>query len=197
MARKYFSGQSAWARFTRQSPPLPDYFFDQRILYWKPSIERDKWEAPSVEDRYLSKAVHLLSNSHPGCFRVWDEVKQDVVVAADIKPLSIPPGVDSLLQGQQNEPGRRGEVKDDVLKSQCKILVDGAAQVPGLGADLPALRLQRATSHSEEPIAESRQHPEAAIGQTSVRSGARTHSGHHHCSFRVPPGPRIWSFIVT
>ena len=68
-----------------------------------------------MEAHYLSKAVHLLRNLHPGCFRVWDEVKQDVVVAADIKPVSILPGVESFLQGQQNEPGRRGEVKDDVL----------------------------------------------------------------------------------
>ena len=68
-----------------------------------------------MEAHYLSKAVHLLRNSHPGCFRVWDEVKQDVVVSADIKPLSILPNVESFLQGEQNGPGRRGEVKDDVL----------------------------------------------------------------------------------
>ena len=75
----------------------------------------DKGGGPDVEAHYLSKAVHLLRNSHPGCFRVEDEVKQDVVVAADIKPLSILPGVESFLQGQKNGPGRRGEVKDDVL----------------------------------------------------------------------------------
>ena len=68
-----------------------------------------------MEAHYLSKAVHLLRNSHLGCFRVWDEVKQDVVVAADIKSQLILPGVESFLQGEQNELGRQGEVKDDVL----------------------------------------------------------------------------------
>ena len=53
-----------------------------------------------MEAHYLSKAVHLLHNSHPGCFCVWDEVKQDVVIFADIKPLSILPNVESFLQGQ-------------------------------------------------------------------------------------------------
>ena len=51
-----------------------------------------------MEAHYLSKAVHLLRNSHPGCFRVWDEVKQDVVITADIKPLSMLPTVESFLQ---------------------------------------------------------------------------------------------------
>ena len=78
-------------------------------------------------------------------------MKQDVVVAADIKPLSALFGVESFLQGQQNEPGRRGKVKDDVLHSQCKISVDAAEQVLGPGADLPAPRLQGALIHSEEP----------------------------------------------
>ena len=63
-----------------------------------------------IEARYLSKALHLLHNSHLGCFRVWDEEKQDVVVAADIKSLSILPDVDSLLQGQQHpRPSRPGD----------------------------------------------------------------------------------------
>ena len=104
-----------------------------------------------MEAHYLSKAVHLLRNSYPGCFRVWDEVKQDVVGAADIKFLSILPGVESFLQGQQNELRRRGEVKDDVLQSQCKILADVAAQMLGPGADFRAPRLQGASSHSEGP----------------------------------------------
>ena len=107
-------------------------------MYWQPSVKRDKWEAPGVEAHYLSKAVHLLRNSHPGCFRVWDEVKQDVVVTADIKPLSILPSVKSFLHGQQNGPSRQGVVKDDVLQSQCKISADAAAQVLRPGADLPA-----------------------------------------------------------
>ena len=89
-----------------------------------------------MEAQYLSKAVHLLRNSHPGCFRVWDEVKQDVVITADIKPLSMLPTVESFLQGQQNGPGRQGEVKDEVLQSQCKISVVAAAQVLRPGADL-------------------------------------------------------------
>ena len=98
MPRKCFSGKSAWEVFTGQSPPsLPDFFFGQKTLYWQPRVKRDKWEAPGGEVRYLSKDVHLLNNSHPGCFRVWDEEKQDVVVAADNQPLSILPGVDSLL----------------------------------------------------------------------------------------------------
>ena len=63
-----------------------------------------------MEAHYLSKAVHLLRNSHPGCFRVWDEVKQDVIEDANIKPLSILTGVESLLQGQQNKQGWRGEI---------------------------------------------------------------------------------------
>ena len=46
---------------------------------------------------------------------MWDEVKQDVVVTADIKSLSNLPGVQSFLQGQQNGPGLQGEVKDDVF----------------------------------------------------------------------------------
>ena len=69
---------------------------------------------------------------------MWDEVKQDVVVTADIKSLSILPGVEPFLQGQQNRPCRRGEVKDDVLQSQCKITADAAAQVLEPGANLPA-----------------------------------------------------------
>ena len=81
----------------------------------------DKGGGPDVEAHYLSKAVHLLRNSFPGCFCVWDEVKHDVVVTADIKPLSILPGVESFLQGQQNGPRLQGEVKDEVLQSQCKI----------------------------------------------------------------------------
>ena len=86
--------------------------------------------------------MHLLRNSHPDCFRVWDEVKQDVVIIADIKPLSMLPTVESFLQVQQNEPGRQGEVKDEVLQSQCKILAVAAAQLLGPGVDLPALSLQ-------------------------------------------------------
>ena len=127
-----------------------------------------------MEAHYLSKAVHLLRNSHPGCFCVWDKVKQDVVVTADIKPLSILPGVESFLQGQQNGPGRQGEVKDDVLQSQCKISADAAAQVLGPGADLPAPRLQGASSQSEGPGAGARGHPEAAMVRTRACSGART-----------------------
>ena len=116
MPRKYFSGKSAWERYTGHSPPsLPDYIFGVKVLYWQPSVKRDKWGAPGVEAHYLSKAVHLICNSHPGCFRVWDEVKQDVVITADIKPLSILPGVESFLQGQQNVPGRPGEFKENVL----------------------------------------------------------------------------------
>ena len=92
-----------------------------------------------MEAHYLSNAVHLLRNSHPGCFCVWDEVRQDVVVTTDIKPLSILPGVESFLQGQQNKPGRREEVKDDVLQSPCKISVNAAAQVLGPGTDPPTL----------------------------------------------------------
>ena len=76
-----------------------------------------------MEAHYLSKAVHPFRNSHHGCFRVWDKVKQAVVVTADIKPLSILPGVESFLHGQQNGRGRQGEVKDEILWSQCKISV--------------------------------------------------------------------------
>ena len=71
--RKCFSGKSAWEMFTGQSPPsLSDFFFGQKVLYWQPRVEREMWDAPRVEARYLSKAVHHLHNSHPGCFRVWD-----------------------------------------------------------------------------------------------------------------------------
>ena len=59
-----------------------------------------------MEAHYLSKAVHLLRNSHPNCFRVWDEVKHDVVITSDNKPLFMLPTVESFLQGQQNGPGR-------------------------------------------------------------------------------------------
>ena len=98
MPRKRFYGKSAWERYIGQSSPsLRDYFFGQKILYSYPSVKRDKWGDTGVEDHYLLNAVHLLRNSHPGCFRVWDEVKQDVVVAADIKPLSILLGVESFL----------------------------------------------------------------------------------------------------
>ena len=98
MPRKCFSGKSAWERYIGQFPPsLPDYFFGQKVLYWTPSVKRDKWEDPTVEAHYLSKAMHLLHNSHPGCFRVWDEVKQDVVVTGDIKSLSILPRVETFL----------------------------------------------------------------------------------------------------
>ena len=92
-----------------------------------------------MEAHYLSKAVHLLRNSHPGCFRVWDEVKQDVVITVDIKPLSMLPTIESFLQCQQNGPGRHGEVKDEFLQSQFIISAVAAAQVPGPGVDLPAL----------------------------------------------------------
>ena len=176
MPRKCFSGKSAWERYTGQSPPsLPDYFFGQKVLYWQPSDKRDKWEAPGVEAHYLSKAVHLLRNSHPGCSRVWGEVKENVVVAADIKPLSILPGVESFLQGQESHgPGRRGEGNDDVLQSPCEISADAAAKLPGPGADLPAPRLQGASSCSWGPIGGGRGHPEAAMVQTRVRFGAKT-----------------------
>ena len=175
MSRKCFSGKCAWERYTGKSPPsLPDYFFGQKVLYWQPSVKRGKWGPPGVEAHYLSKAVHLLRNSHPGCFRVWDEVKQDVVVTAHIKPLSILPGVESFLQGQQNGPGRQEEVKDDVLQSQCKISADAAAQVLRPGADLPAPRLQGASSHSEEQGVEAWGDPEAALVKTRACSGART-----------------------
>ena len=86
--------------------------------------------------------------THPGCFRVWDEVKQDVVITADIKPLSILPTVESFLQGRQNGPRRQGETKNEVLQSQCKISAVAAAPVLGPGDDLPALSLQGASSHS-------------------------------------------------
>ena len=103
MARKCFSVQSVWERFTGQSPPsLPDNLFGPKILYWQHRVKRDKWEALGVDNRYLSEAVHLLHVSHPGCFRVWDEEGQDLVVVADIKSLSIFPGKDSLSQGQQH-----------------------------------------------------------------------------------------------
>ena len=172
--RKCFSGKSPWERYTRQSPPsLPDYFFGQKVLYWQPSVKRDKWGARGVEAHCLSKAVHLLRNLHPGCFRVWDEVNEDLLVAADIKPLSILPGVESFLQGQQSEPRRRGKVTNDVLESQCKISVDAAAQVLGPGADLPAPRLQGASSHSEEPGAGARGHPDPVMVRTRACSGAR------------------------
>ena len=126
-----------------------------------------------MEAHYLSKAVHLLRNSHPGCFRVWDEVKQDVVITVAIKPLSMLPIVESFLHGQQNGPGRQGEVKDEVLQSQCKISAVAAAQVLGPGVDLPALSLQGASSHSEEPCAEARGHPEAAMVKSRACSGAK------------------------
>ena len=80
-----------------------------------------------MEAHCLSKEVHLHRNSHPGCFCVWDEVKQNVVVTADIKPLSIFPDVESFLLGPQNGPSQQGEVKDDVLHSQCKISAVAAA----------------------------------------------------------------------
>ena len=128
-----------------------------------------------MEARYLSKEVHLLRNSHPGCFCVWNEVKQEVVVAAGIEPLSILPGVVSFLQGQQSHgPGRRGEGKDDVLQSPCEISPDAAAELPRSGADLPAQRQHGASSHSEGPIAGARGHPEAAMVRTRVHSGAIT-----------------------
>ena len=102
MPRKCLFGKSAWERYTGRSPPsLPDYFFGHKILYWQPSAKRDKRGGPGVEAHYLSKAVHLLCNSHPGCFCVWDEVKQDAVITAYIKPLSMLPTVESFLQGQQ------------------------------------------------------------------------------------------------
>ena len=80
-----------------------------------------------MEAHYLSKAVHLLRTSHPGCFRVWDEVKQDVVITTDVKPLSMLPTVQSFLQGLQDGPSRHGEVKDEFLRSQCKISAIAAA----------------------------------------------------------------------
>ena len=120
-----------------------------------------------MEAQYLSKEVHLLHDSHVGCFRVWDEEKHDVVVAADIKPLSILPGVNSFLQGQQSHrPGRQGEDGDHVLQSPCKISVDEAAKLQGPGNGLPDPSLQQASSHSAEPILGTRGGFEAAIGHT-------------------------------
>ena len=73
MPLKCDSWKFVWERYTDQSPPsLADYFFGQKVVYWQPSVKRDEWEAPGVEAHYLSKAVHLLRNLHPGCFRVWD-----------------------------------------------------------------------------------------------------------------------------
>ena len=66
MPRKCFSRKFAWERYTGQSPPsLPDYFFGLKVMYWQPSVKRDKCEAPGVKAHYLSKAVHLLCNSSP------------------------------------------------------------------------------------------------------------------------------------
>ena len=73
---------------------------------------------------------------------MWDEVKQDVVVTADIKSLSILPRVETFLQGQQNVPGRQRGVKDSVLQSPCKTSAAAAAQVLRPGVDLPAPRLK-------------------------------------------------------
>ena len=133
IARNCFSGKSAWEVFTGQSPPsLHDFFFGQKILYWQPRVKREKWEVPGVEARFLSKAVHLTHNSHPGGFRVWDEEKQDVVLAADIKPLSILPDVDSFLLGQQSHRrGRQREDGDHVLQFPYKILADAEGGVQG------------------------------------------------------------------
>ena len=86
-----------------------------------------------------------------------------MVVTANIKPPSILPGVESFLQCQQNGLGRHGEVKDEVLQCQCKIVADVAAQVRRPGAGLPALRLHGAPSHSEEPCVEARGHREVAM----------------------------------
>ena len=61
--RKCFSGKSAWERYTGQSPL--SYFLSQKVLYWQPRVKRDKWETPGVAAHYLSKAAHLLRNSHP------------------------------------------------------------------------------------------------------------------------------------
>ena len=97
-----------------------------------------------------------------------------MVVAAHIKPVSILPSVKSFLHGQQNGPSRQGEVKDEVLQSQCKISTDAAAQVLGPGADLPAPRLHGVSSHSEEPCVGARGHPEAAMVRSRACSGART-----------------------
>ena len=89
--------------------------------------------------------MHLLRDLHHGCFRVWNEDKQDVVITADIEPLLMLQIVGSFFEGQQNRPGRQGEVKDEVLQSQCKISAVAAAQLLGPGVDLPALSLQGAS----------------------------------------------------
>ena len=49
-----------------------------------------------------------------------------------------------------------------------------AAQVLRPGIDLPALSLQGASSHSEEPCAEARGYPEAAMVKSRACFGART-----------------------
>ena len=117
--------------------------------------------------------MHLLRTSHPGCFRVWDEVKQDVVITAYVKPLSMLPAVESFLQGQQYGPGWHAEVKDIFLQSPYKISAGAAAQLPGPGIDLPTLSLQGASSRSIAPCAEARGHPEAAMVKAGTRSGAK------------------------
>ena len=100
MRREVLQWEECTGNVTGQpSPSLPDFSFRQKVLYWQPTTKRGKCEAPRVEAKYLSKALHVLHNSQPGCFRVWDEGKGDVVVATDIKPLCIFLGVDAILQG--------------------------------------------------------------------------------------------------
>ena len=95
-----------------------------------------------------------------------------MVITVDIKPSLVLLTVEAFLQGQQNGPGRHGEVKDEFLQSQCKILAVTAAQLPGLGTDLPTLSLQGASSHYEAPCAEARGHPEDAMVKSRACSGA-------------------------
>ena len=72
---------------------------------------------------------------------MWDETKQDVVVAADIKPLCIVPGVKAFLEGhhllEEAVPGDHG---GHAPSSPCDSTTP-AAQGPGVGTDHPTPRL--------------------------------------------------------
>ena len=126
-----------------------------------------------MEARYLSNAVYLLHNSHPGCFRVWDEEKHDVVVTANIRPLSILPGVDSLLHGQQHpRPGRLGDNRGLASHSPCEISTISAAQGLWSGVDRPVPSLDGVSGHSAAGHAGARMGAEAAVEGARVRSEA-------------------------
>ena len=76
------------------------FHFGQKVLHWIPKVKEVSVRRVVLRHDILSKAPSL--RSYPGCYKVWDEAKDDMVIAADVKPLTLLPGVDVISQEQEH-----------------------------------------------------------------------------------------------